>query len=137
MAKKTDEYTYPDQTSSSEYTESATSESTENVQSVLMNKRIMLPLGIMAVAILINTIWGGETKAEVAEVQPPKQEAVAASSADEVSAQELEFAKMQNELHAEKLSENKRAIDEVTEINKRNNAQLSSVQGKFNELHIK
>ena len=134
MAKKTDDYTYPDQTTNSEYTESATSENTENVQSLLMNKRIMVPLGIMALVILINIIWGGEDKKADNLVTDTKKEETKVESNDGVSAQELEFAKMQNELQAEKLSENKRAIDKVNQFNQQQRDQISAVKGKYSQL---
>ena len=56
MAKK-DDYTYPDDVvTPEEYPEAAESKQTENLQSMLMNKRMMIPAGIIG-AVFLSTLY--------------------------------------------------------------------------------
>tara|TARA_Y200000002_G_C22688659_1_gene667128 strand:+ start:9996 stop:10736 length:741 start_codon:yes stop_codon:yes gene_type:complete len=128
-----DDYTYPeDSSSNTEYAESASNKQTENIQSILMNKRMLIPVGIIAMIFVINFLFS-EDEPEAAPVEPAMQSVGEAElPAPEpapvpVVSQDAQDAMTRSIQHGEE-------INKVSETNSRQDQDIESVVSKNNQL---
>ena len=126
MSKK-DDYTYPEDTiDTSEYSESAAKKGTENIQSILMNKRLMAPLGIFLFVFIVNFLFS----------EDDSQETVAAAPVDEkpVMVESTPQSTPQIDRHAQILDENSKMIGGFMEQNSKTKQDIDSMNTKYMEL---
>ncbi len=129
MAKK-DDYTYPDDVvTPEEYPEAAESKQTENLQSMLMNKRMMIPAGIIGAVFLVNIIFGEDTNTQTAEAPAPE---VAVAEPVPVPVESPQVAQIDR--HAELLNANSKALDNVVESHSLHKQELSKSKERFDGL---
>lgn len=75
MADDKGQYKMPDQGSDAEFGKSSIKGGTENIKSILMNKRVLVLLGVIVLSILL-WVFGSESSDETVEPVPPAVEPV-------------------------------------------------------------
>jgi len=129
---KQDDYTYPKETiDTSEYSESAAKQGTENVQSILMNKRLMAPLGIFLVIFIINFLFSEEDQPETMAAEPVIEQPALVEAAPVTT--------HQIDRHAQILDDNSKMMGGFLEQNSKNQQSIESMGAKYDQLekHIR
>lgn len=75
MADEKGQYKMPDQGSEAEFGKASITGGTENIKSILMNKRVLVLIGVVVLVILI-WVFGSESSDDKVEPVPPKVEPV-------------------------------------------------------------
>jgi hypothetical protein len=126
MSKK-DDYTYPEDTiDTSEYSDSAAKKGTENIQSILMNKRLMAPLGIFLFVFLVNFLFSDDDPVDQAVVNQVEQKPAVVETVPQSTPQ--------IDRHAQILDENSKMIGGFLEQNSKTKQDLDSMNAKYLEL---
>ena len=133
MANK-DDYTYPDDVvTPEEYPEAAESKQTENLQSMLMNRKIMVPAGIVGAVFLINILFGDDDPKPVAEAPAP----VVADVAPTAPTAQSEEDDQQISRNSQMLTENTKALGNVVEMHNQQTQAFNQSKQQIDTLAAK